>query len=66
LCLAARETRTLSLETLGADYGIERHNDDWVGEVLRITDDHGADHILEIGSEVISACAQFPEIHSGC
>ena len=53
MCLAASKTRTLSLETLGADYGIDRYNDDWVGEVFRITDDHGADHILEMGCEVM-------------
>jgi NADPH:quinone reductase-like Zn-dependent oxidoreductase len=33
---------------LGADHVIDRRQDGWVEEVLRITGDRGADHILEI------------------
>jgi NADPH:quinone reductase-like Zn-dependent oxidoreductase len=33
---------------LGADHGIDRRQDGWVEEVLRITGDRGADHILEV------------------
>ncbi|MDD2743144.1 MAG: NAD(P)-dependent alcohol dehydrogenase [Rhodocyclaceae bacterium] len=32
---------------LGATYGINRKSDDWVEAVYRLTDDRGADHILE-------------------
>ncbi|MDQ0395565.1 zinc-dependent alcohol dehydrogenase family protein [Labrys monachus] len=34
--------------SLGADHAIDRTAEDWVEAVLRITDDHGADQILEI------------------
>ena len=33
---------------LGADHGIDRRSDDWVEEILTLTHDHGADHVLEI------------------
>jgi NADPH:quinone reductase-like Zn-dependent oxidoreductase len=32
----------------GADHGIDRSKEDWVDAVLAITNDHGADHILEL------------------
>lgn len=35
-------------QAVGADHVIDRRQDRWVEEVLRITDDHGADHILEL------------------
>ena len=34
-------------KTLGATHGINRNTEDWVEAVYRLTDDHGADHILE-------------------
>lgn len=33
---------------LGADHGIDRTAQDWTEAVLRITRDHGADHVLEL------------------
>jgi NADPH:quinone reductase-like Zn-dependent oxidoreductase len=33
---------------LGADHGIDRTAQDWTEAVLRITHDHGADHVLEL------------------
>jgi len=33
---------------LGADHGIDRSEEDWVETVYQLTNDHGADHILEI------------------
>ena len=33
---------------LGADHGIDRSVEDWIEAVYRLTDDHGADHILEL------------------
>jgi len=33
---------------LGADHGIDRRQDGWVEAVLGLTDDRGADHILEV------------------
>jgi NADPH:quinone reductase-like Zn-dependent oxidoreductase len=35
-------------QSVGADHVIDRRRDGWVDEVLRITGDHGADHILEL------------------
>jgi len=35
-------------EALGARHGINRKKEDWVEVVYRLTDDRGADHILEI------------------
>ncbi len=34
---------------LGVDHGINRSKEDWVEAVYRLTQDRGADHILEIG-----------------
>ncbi|MCV7135151.1 NAD(P)-dependent alcohol dehydrogenase [Mycobacterium hodleri] len=33
---------------LGADDGVDRRHDDWVGAVLAVTGDHGADHVMEL------------------
>jgi len=33
---------------LGADDGIDRRQEDWVGAVFAVTGDHGADHVMEI------------------
>lgn len=33
---------------LGADHGIDRSSGNWVEEVYRLTDDRGADHVLEV------------------
>jgi len=35
-------------KALGARHGINRNNEDWVEAVYRLTNDRGADHILEI------------------
>ncbi len=35
-------------QALGADHVIDRHNEDWVEAVWRLTGERGADHILEI------------------
>lgn len=35
-------------QALGADHIIDRHNDDLVEAVLKITGDYGADHVLEM------------------
>ncbi|SEK72034.1 NADPH:quinone reductase [Chitinophaga rupis] len=35
-------------KALGADHVIDRREENWVEAVLRITEDHGADHILEM------------------
>lgn len=35
-------------KALGADHGIDRTTEDWVEAVLRLTDGHGADQILEL------------------
>ncbi len=35
-------------KALGAAHGINRNKEDWVEAVYRLTNDHGADHILEI------------------
>lgn len=35
-------------KALGADQGIDRSSEDWVEAVYRLSDDHGADHILEL------------------
>ncbi|WP_062227996.1 zinc-dependent alcohol dehydrogenase family protein [Aureimonas frigidaquae] len=36
------------VKALGSDHGIDRTAEDWVEAVYRVTDDHGADHILEL------------------
>ncbi|MFN3002508.1 zinc-dependent alcohol dehydrogenase family protein [Mycolicibacterium wolinskyi] len=33
---------------LGADDGVDRRREDWVEAIYQLTDDHGADHVLEI------------------
>ena len=33
---------------LGADDGVDRRREDWVEAIYELTDDHGADHVLEI------------------
>jgi NADPH:quinone reductase-like Zn-dependent oxidoreductase len=44
---------------LGADHVIDRRDEGWVETVLRLTDDHGADHVLEIvgGAHLADAVA---------
>jgi NADPH:quinone reductase-like Zn-dependent oxidoreductase len=36
------------VRTIGADHAIDRRREDWIEAVLGATDDHGADHILEL------------------
>lgn len=39
-------------KALGADYLVNRNNEDWVQAVYRLTDGRGADHILELAGGV--------------
>lgn len=36
------------VEALGADHGVDRRHPNWVEAIWQLTDDRGADHILEI------------------
>jgi NADPH:quinone reductase-like Zn-dependent oxidoreductase len=36
------------VKALGADHGVDRRHPDWVEAIWQLTDDRGADHILEI------------------
>jgi len=46
-------------KAIGADHVVDRRSDDWVEEVLQLTGDHGADHVLEIvgGAHLAAAVA---------
>ncbi len=51
-------------KTAGATHGINRNNGSWVEEVYRMTNDRGADHILElIGGANLGASIQAVAVH---
>jgi NADPH:quinone reductase-like Zn-dependent oxidoreductase len=55
-------------KALGADHGIDRSREDWVEALLRLTGDHGADHILEVAGgshlgKAVQAAAFGGRIH---
>lgn len=51
-------------KALGADHGIDRTKEDWVEAALRITGDHGADHILElVGGPHLAKAVQVAAIN---
>lgn len=48
---------------VGADHVIDRRRDDWVDAVLRVTGDHGADHVVEVvGGAHLGAAVQVAAI----
>ena len=52
------------VKALGADHGIDQSKGDWVEEVYRLTDDRGADHILEIiGGANLGRSIQAVAVH---
>lgn len=46
--VCASEDKLARAQALGAHHVIDRRRADWVDQVLQITDDRGADHILEL------------------
>jgi len=47
IVVSGDDDKLAKAKELGAQHGINRKNVDWVETVYRITNDHGADHILE-------------------
>lgn len=47
IVVSGDDDKLTKAKKLGAQYGINRKNVDWVETVYAITNDHGADHILE-------------------
>jgi len=47
IVVSGSDDKLARAKTLGAAYGINRHTEDWVESVYRLTNDRGADHILE-------------------
>lgn len=47
IVVSRNDDKIARARTLGAAHGINRNTEDWVEAVYRLTDDHGADHILE-------------------
>lgn len=48
IIMSGDEDKLARAVALGADHGVNRHDQDWVAAVLALTDDAGADHILEL------------------
>lgn len=47
IVVSGSDDKIARAKMLGATYGINRHSEDWVESVYRLTNDQGADHILE-------------------
>lgn len=47
IVVSGSDDKLVRAEKLGASHGIHRHRQNWVEMVYQITDDRGADHILE-------------------
>ncbi len=53
-------------KALGARHGINRHKEDWVEAVYRLTGDRGADHILEtVGGPILADRSKPPQSPAG-
>jgi NADPH:quinone reductase-like Zn-dependent oxidoreductase len=48
IVVSGDDAKLARAKALGARYGVNRHTEDWVEAVYRITGDRGADHVLEI------------------
>jgi len=48
IVLSGSDEKLAKAKALGADHGINRTTEDWAEAVIRLTQDHGADHILEL------------------
>lgn len=47
IVISGSDDKLARAKTLGAAHGVNRQSEDWVEAVYRLTDDQGADHILE-------------------
>lgn len=48
IVVSGDDNKLARAKALGAKHGINRHQEDWVEAVYRLTRDRGADHVLEI------------------
>jgi NADPH:quinone reductase-like Zn-dependent oxidoreductase len=68
IVVSGRADKLARAKALGADHGVDRSAVDWVQAVLRLTNDHGADHVLEIVGgphlgQAVQATAVGGQIH---
>ncbi|MEN7460535.1 zinc-dependent alcohol dehydrogenase family protein [Pantoea dispersa] len=61
--VSGRASNADRTKALGADHYVDRHREDWMEEIYRITANHGADHILEvIGGDHLGKSVQLAAV----